>query len=871
MTHLIIPLTQAGEAGIPLVGGKAAALGSLLAVGFSIPPGICLTTTAFHLALAPYRSHIDRILADHNLADPDGATAAATALDDLLVDLALPPPALDALTAALPTLSTEAGPLAVRSSATAEDRPDASFAGQYTTILGVRGLDAVTAAILTCWRSFFSPHALAVRAAHQALTATEGMALLLQPMLDADCAGVAFSLDPVAQTPEVTVVNAVWGLGSGVVEGSVPADTYRIARRGGPLKVIERQLVRQPTRLALAEHGQPVPVPVTEAQRQLPTLSDAWAVRVAELALAAAAARGHPQEIEWAIVAGHLWLLQSRPLTGLPAALAAPPSFPVTWENEAESASLWHLTNLTGRESGLLRPLEHDYVNWRSFSRWESGRWTGQQRIRQARIFNGYTYMGAVDSGLRPGDSQTRQAAAEDLARRLRAEGRTLWEHWGPEVIATSERIIALDLETENNEELAGHLETILGGFRYNWMIHTLLWVESSSKELARAYAALTGEAEEDAGTLLADLIQGEETVLTRMLDALYELAWTARQTPAVAKLVRRADGEALARLHTLPVAAPFRRQLEQFLLLYGNRCGYGYGSETMFQVPTWHEQPEMVLRLLIPYLDPAVEPPAAARARRQAERDAQVEAICAAADNPEAVATFRRELAYARRQAIRLEEHNHYIDQLTEGQLRRALRAAGRRLVTEGVLSATDDVYWLRFHEILNCLQDRAPASPAASIAARKEQYANRQTLQPLPVLGVPDPILPQRSPSQPISQDTDADPLPGRLQGQAASTGRYTGRARIIPGTVLVPDLAPGDVLVAENVGPLWTPLFPILGALILDGGNLGQHAAATAREYGIPAVIRTNNATGRIPEGAQVTVDGTVGEVTWENGEQ
>ena len=867
MSRLIVPLEDAGAAGAALAGGKAAALGSLLAAGFPVPAGFCLTTTAFHLALAPHREAISHTLAHHDLADPAGAAAAATALDVVLAGLSLPAPVSVALAAALPGLAAAATLLVVRSSATAEDRVDASFAGYYTSVLGVRELDEVSEAILTCWRAFFSAPALAGRAAHHALDEREGMALLLQPLLEAGCAGAAFSLDPVAPAEEVAVVNAAWGLGGGVAEGTVPADTYRIAQRGGgPLAVTERRLVPQPTRLALDESNRPTLVPVPEAQQKLPTLPEAWAVRIAELALATAAARGRPQEIEWAITGNRLWLLQSRPLTGLPPDLAEPPPFPVTWEKEEDGHTLWHRANLTGRESGLLRPLEYDYVRWRNFTTREARRWAGRTHIRRARIFNGYTYMDARESDLSPGDRRARRAAMEDLVVRLRGEGRTLWDHWGPEVIGTAERIMALDLETEDGEELARHLETTLGGFRFNWTIHPLLW-EGAGGSLAEAYTAVTGQSGEEARPVLADLVQGEETALTRLLDALYALAQTARKTPAVAALVRQGDAQALARLQTLPAATSFWQQLKAFLILYGNRCGYGYGSETMFQVPTWHERPELVLRLLIPYLDPAVGQPAAARARRQEERDAQVEAICAACDDPQAVATFRRELAYARRQAIRLEEHNHYIDQLTEGQMRRAIRAAGRCLVALGAITALDDIYWLRFQEILDALRADSPPALATTVEKRREENAAREQLLPPLLLGIPDPALPERPPPEAMTRETPTETIPGRLEGQAASAGRYSGRARIIANTVLVPDLAPGEVLVAENVGPLWTPLFPTLGALVLDGGNLGQHAAATAREYGIPAVIRTVRGTERIPEGAQVLVDGTAGVVTWE----
>jgi phosphoenolpyruvate synthase/pyruvate phosphate dikinase len=155
--------------------------------------------------------------------------------------------------------------------------------------------------------------------------------------------------------------------------------------------------------------------------------------------------------------------------------------------------------------------------------------------------------------------------------------------------------------------------------------------------------------------------------------------------------------------------------------------------------------------------------------------------------------------------------------------------------------------------------------------IATRQAQHAAWAQLEPPPLLGVPDAKLPERPPWQnelttETSEETTAETSTGlgRIAGQAASPGRHRGRARVVRDLTPLPVLAPGDVLVAENAGPLWTPFFPRLGGLVLDGGSLMQHAATTAREYGVPAVIGTRNATQHIPDGAWVTVDGTEGMV-------
>jgi pyruvate,water dikinase len=250
-------------------------------------------------------------------------------------------------------------------------------------------------------------------------------------------------------------------------------------------------------------------------------------------------------------------------------------------------------------------------------------------------------------------------------------------------------------------------------------------------------------------------------------------------------------------------------------------------------------------------------------RERAGQKRDAQLEAWCTACDNPAAVADLRRELRFARHVYTVLELHNHYIDQMANGQLHHAVMAAARWLAAEGILAQIDDVYWLTFPEILTALREGRDF--AAQIATRKAEFAVWETYTAPPILGLPDAHLPERPPL--VDAVTPEIELPPNvIAGQGASPGQFRGVARVVTDyhTDLT-DIVPGTVLVAPNVGPRWTPLFPVLGALVLDHGGLGQHAAATAREYGLAAVTDTRTGTQRIPDGAQVLVDGTAGRVT------
>ena len=865
-----MPLASVRSVDAALVGHKAAALAALLVADFPVPPGLCVTTGAFRRAIDPYETRIGGILRAHDMANPADAAAAARACGLLLADSSLPATVIASLRDRFPEFLANKRPLAVRSSATIEDRADASFAGQYASVLGVRAADdemePLEEAILTCWRSFFSANALAARAGHGGLGPDEAMAVLLQPIVEAECAGVAFSVDPVHGRADVAVVNAAWGLGQGVAEGSVATDTFWLLRQS-EFAVERRRIVSQRQEIVVGKEGMPQTVALPADRASAAALPEAWAQRIAQFAVAAEVLRERPQEIEWAVADNHFWLLQSRPLAGLPPALAGPLNFPVRWAEEEEGSGLWRLTKLARPENDLLLPLEHDYIRWRNVASAEGRRFTGQRWLVRAKVIHGRLYMNHFPSDLSPGDRRARAAAMRDLAQRLHYEGQTPWDYWGPEVVAACERLAGFDVAGAGSRELARFLEEAAGVFRRHWTVHPILWEGYSPTALHDAYAAVTGRSAEEGKAELADLVHGEENVLTRLVDDLYELAQAGQRERTVAKLLGQTGqeevGDLLVLLKGLPAAAPFLERLDQFLDEYGDRVGSGYGSEVTLTEPTWRERPELVLRLAASFLKPEIEPPAKARARRQEAREKRVEALCSACDDATAVSDFRRELVYARRRAAMLEDHNHYIDQVSHGQLRRALLAAARHFVDRGVLSVADDLFWLRYREILDALRADSPSSFADVIAARKAENARWRQMTAPPLLGVPDSALPERPP---LGDDvtSDGSEIPGRLLGQPASAGRKRGRARVVADDVALPDLAPGDVLVAENAGPRWTPLFPILGGLVLDGGALGQHAAATAREYGVPAVIGTGDATRRISDGAWVMVDGGAGTV-------
>ncbi len=798
-----------------------------------------------------------------------GAEAAAKRIARTLAELTVPEPAIRALHEAWPALVDTETLLAVRSSATAEDRAEASFAGQYSSLLDVYGLEAIQAAIVACWRSFFSPNALIARATHSALGDSERMAVLIQPMVNAECAGVCFSVDPVQHRRDQVVVNAAWGLGAGVADGTVAADTAWVRRADFHLD--KQQVVEKEEQIRLDPAGGLQRLTLPADHRRSACLPESWLQRIAQFGVAAEVLLARPQDIEWAIADGQIWVLQSRPITALPPELAQRPSFAVTWENEEDRRHLWTRIQPDGQESAILLPLEQDHWATVESTREETCRFMGAERNRKLKFCQGRGYSRPIPIDWMAGDRRIRRAAMADLKDRLHNEGLTAWDYWGPEIVKATERLGAFDPAGAAGPTLADHLEDALAVRRRHYMLHPLCWFKPRPS-FFDAFAAVSGLPEAEAEAMAYRLLEGEETTLTKIIDGLYDLAYIARQDPRLTALVVEDTSRGGADPPTdiisqldrlLPQGTTFRAQFDDFLAIYGARTGDGYGSETTLGTPTWQEQPVQVLRLIAPYLDPKVESPAVVRSHAQQAREARLEALCDACQDKEIVAEFRRQLSYARKAYTVLEEHNHYIDQLGTGQLRQAVMAAARWLVAQGALTTQDDVLWLRFDEILTALRAPEPSSFVATVVERQAQYREWAKLEAPPILGTPEATLPARPPLQDeVTSERPADP--NHLTGQGASPGRHRGRARVMTSAASLPDLSPGDVLVAWNVGPRWTPIFPILGGLVLDSGSLGQHAAATAREYGVPAVIGAKYATRCIPDGAWVTVDGAAGTV-------
>jgi pyruvate,water dikinase len=363
-----------------------------------------------------------------------------------------------------------------------------------------------------------------------------------------------------------------------------------------------------------------------------------------------------------------------------------------------------------------------------------------------------------------------------------------------------------------------------------------------------KTYTEITGRPESEAATLVAGLAN----VLTGATKRMRKLARIAASELSLLTVVEAGDVTKLD--DDRPEFKKFRTGFRALLREFGQRTGAGWGSAAGAAPPTWNVRPDIPLKLIAMYartdLDEA-ERKDKAMARERNRLLATVRKQLAS--DSAVLSKFEFELARARRYELWTEDHNYWMDQSSAGIVRDAAHVVGQRLVRDKVIDDAEDVLHLSLDEVRS-----PPADVRSIIEQRKKEHERSKKAEPPMQIGTPGEAA--RGPKG----DEGEGHVGQEMRGVAASSGRYTGRARVCMPSPIPPDVEDGDIMIAVDAGPDWTPLFAILGAVVLDKGAAWQHAAVMAREFGIPAVTGTKDGTSVIKEGATITVDGDAGVV-------
>ncbi len=856
----VLGFQEVDQTQIATVGGKGASLGELARIdGIEVPNGFCVTTAAFERAIAQIPSIDERLgrLSRLKLDDRDAIHELSTEIRTAIMGVALPEDVGAAITQRLAQLDACAA-YAVRSSATAEDTPTASFAGQHDTYLNVVGEAAILAHVNRCWASLFSERAVSYRLRNGIDHRMVQMAVVVQQMVFPQAAGILFTADPVTFNRRVASVEASFGLGEALVSGRANADVYKV--RDG--EIIAKKLAAKRFAIQALPAGGTQERKIESAREGRPALTDAQVVRLVQLGRRIEAHFGRPQDIEWCLADDGFHIVQSRPITTLfPIPVADDQAGHVyvsvghqqmmTDPMKPLGVSVWQLTALRPmHEAGgrLFVDVSRDLASPVSRSRIINALGTSDPLI-------GSALQTAVERGdiIQPlHEDQAAPSPVLDPPAPIETDPTIV-----AELVAHSRASIAAlkrDIQTKSAGALLdfilADIQELKRSLRDPRSLPVIMAAMEASQWLGKQMDAWLGE--KNAADTLTLSVAGNVTA--EMGLALLDVADVVRAHPNVAAFLRGVEDEDfLDELPTLAGGEEVRKAILAYLDKYGMRCV----GEIDITRPRWSERPSVLLPMILGNVDNA-EPGAG---KRRFERGLQK----ARAKERELLARLRalpdgeRKAEETKRMIDRVRTFTGYREYPKYGIVSRyfvykqALLGEAERLVQAGVLREREDIFHLTFQELHEVV--RTQQIDERLIARRKHEFFSYQALTPPRVL---------TSDGEVVAGSYRRDALPaGVLIGLPVSAGTIEGRARVVLD-VAQAVLQPGDILVTTYTDPSWTPLFVAIEGLVTEVGGLMTHGAVIAREYGLPAVVGVEHATQLISDGQLIRVHGTEGYV-------
>ncbi len=859
MGRYMLVFQEIDRAQVAVVGGKGAHLGELSRIeGLRVPAGFCVTTDAFQGIIAEAPSLDDRLdrLSRLEPDEREAIRALSAEIRRTLEEIAIPDDLAAAITRALARLGEHAA-YAVRSSATAEDLPTASFAGQHDTYLNVVGAAAILQHVSRCWASLFTERAVTYRLQNGLDHRKVHMAVVVQKMVFPQASGVLFTADPITGSRKVASMEASFGLGEALISGLVNADVYKV--RDG--EVVGKAVATK----QLAIHA--VPAGGTEKQaieperQEQPALTDAQVVRLAQLGRRIEAHFGRPQDIEWCLVDDDFQIVQSRPITTLfpcPAAgdrenhvyVSVGHQQMMTDPMKPLGLSLFQLTALRPMyEAGgrlfvdVTRELASPASRARLLALGKSDPLIGdalETILERGDFIRSLPDAGPgpAPAGGAPAPIETDPAIVAGLIGRSQASIAALKRD-----IRTKSGLALLDFILADILELKQMLsdpqssQVIMAGMEATWWLNDHLQAWLGEKNAADT---LTQSA--------------PNNVTSEMGLALLNVADVIRPHPDVVACLQRVEDEGfLDELTTFAGGREARDAIRDYLDKYGMRCV----GEIDITRPRWSERPTTLVPTILGNIK-NFEPGAGERRFEQGRQEAWTK-------EQELLARLRalpdgeRKAAEAKRMIDRVRTFSGYREYPKYGIVSRyfvykqALLEEAERLVQASVVGEKEDIFYLTFQELHDVV--RTNQVDDHLIRQRKDAFRSYEGLTPPRVL---------TSDGEVIAGAYRRDNVPaGALVGLAVSAGTIEGRARVIRDMAEA-ELEGGDILVTTYTDPSWTPLFVTIKGLVTEVGGLMTHGAVIAREYGLAAVVGVEHATRLIRDGQRIRVHGTDGYV-------
>lgn len=816
-----------------LAGGKGANLGELSRIeGIQVPEGFCITTEAYKEIIASNRefnSLLDHLatLQTHNTKEISETSAK---IRKLIEETPVPKHIEDEITRHL-----EPNAYAVRSSATAEDLPTASFAGQHDTYLNIIGKEAVLKCIARCWSSLFTERAIIYRLQNGFDHRKVYLSVVIQKMIFPETAGVMFTADPITSNRKVLSIDASFGLGEALVAGIVNADNYKV--RDG--SIIGRNI-----------------------QQNVPTLSDDEILELERLGRKIETYFESPQDIEWCLAAGVFYIVQSRPITTL---------FPIPKAPDRENhvyLSVGHQQMMTDAMKPLgislfqltaVRPMFT--AGGRLFV--DVAQQLASPRSRKDLL----TLMGEHEPLMK--DALTTIVEREDFIKPSPDDDQTVSRRVPTPAKSDIDPSIVGKLIEKNQasiEQLKQNIQTRSGPDLIDFILEDLKELQRVLFDPQGMTVIMSGMGasswinekmnewlgEKNAADTLS--LSVPNNITSAMGLALLDVADVMRVFPEVIAYLEKVEDENfLDELPKLEGGREVRNAIDAFLEKYGMRCA----GEIDITKPRWKEIPATLIPTILGNIK-NFEPNAGARKFEQGRHEALkkeqelLERLKQLPDGEEKAEETKRTIDQMRA-IIGYREYPKYGKVSRYFVYKQALLQEAEQLVIAGVIQDKEDIYYLTFEELREVV--RTHVVDQSTISKRKAEHKLFEKLIPPRVMTSEGEIV--------TGEYKNGDLPAGAIAGLAVSRGIVEGRARVI-SRMEDAELDEGDILVTAFTDPSWTPLFISIKGLVTEVGGLMTHGAVVAREYGLPAVVGVDHATRLIKDGQRIRVNGTEGYV-------
>jgi len=872
-----ISFSQLNKTNIPTAGGKGANLGEMLTAGFPIPDGFVLTTAAYDAFVQAngLQQQIVDLAHTASVDNPQSSDAASEKIRALFMKGDIADDLVQEITTAYGQLiQVNGNAVAVRSSATAEDLPTASFAGQQDTFLNVQGDDALLDAVKKCWASLWTARAISYRMHQEIDPAKVSLAVVVQQLIPADAAGVLFTANPVNGQRDQVLINATWGLGEAIVGGLVTPDTVVVDK--STYEILSRETAVKTIMTVRTETGtEEQAVPVEKQSEQV--LDGETAVSLTKLATQIEAHYNIPMDIEWAIANGEIAILQARPITSLPDPKPTPPD--VTWEPITPD-TIWMRRQIVEHMPEPLSPLFEDLYLKNGLTKSMNdllqamGDISGVTFDLEAMMPHGFA--GAINGyAYTTGSFKMSWSAFWGImriyARFLRFINMPAFD-WDNVALPKYQSLIAkwdaIDLATTSDEDLLQGIREMATADSTYWFgsaknLGLSRIMDSVFDRILKSFLLRYGLPKPR--PVSASFLRGFDS---KALDAQADMEAIAnmmRESADLRELALNTQAEQLPKaLEMHPDGKTVLDAIQQYMNEYGHQI---YNLD--FAAPTQNEDPLPMLLSLQALGEHASEQAVRTRQAKMVEEREALVAKTMQSLNPVSRRLFRWLWKWTKEYAPYREGVMFYMGAAWP-TLRKLAIELGQRLTDVGTIAQPDDIYFLDSTEITAAITARANGQSMPEFVTfaqeRRALRESRKLLTPLPK--VPEGATLKAGPFK-LSM---FDPTPSDavnegpvLNGYAVSTGRVSAPASVIYSTEDFNKMKPGTILVCTTTTPAWTPLFSQAVGLVTDVGGALAHGSIVAREYGIPAVMGTGVATERIKSGIMLVVDGDAGTVT------